>query len=483
MKKSLHSAIELDTSPYFGSSLAAEMIAVENVKNGEALLSPEVWNFWQETKSLFDKIVWLKKNKLIDGLYYSTTYFNDEPPYVCFTIRPAHHAERIGSFGVGKSLFNHPAALGKALGEIVERMSIFAYNPSETVRKTYGQLANVAVSPEDFIGATEKERLEIEKTERFKKYHAGASLAFNDDTPFRWVEAKSLTASEKRYVPLQLVSLAPIARDSGEPFIRFPLSTGSAAGQTQDAALLAGVLEVVERDAFMINWLSQSAKDRLDLQSSPKLEKIYEIFQQYRLEFHVVELSTDFSIPVFMGIVIDRTEIGYGVVVGAKAGFDCEEIIESIACDIIHNRHAYRRQKKPASGQNTHIDLRARAHIWRPSEMIAQIEPLISGSLRPIEYFQKRFLAAETLKTTSDRLLYLKNKLRELCLDAYWVDVTAQNLQEIQIPVVVVTIPKLHPLYVDECFPYRNVDRIRSVLKRFESSYMQELPSNPHPFA
>jgi ribosomal protein S12 methylthiotransferase accessory factor len=474
--------VKSDRGPFFGSNLTAEMIAGGNIKHDEIVLRSETLAFSKATKLLFEKVIWLKQKGFVKGINYATTCFHDEPKYVCFTIAPSNETQRIGTLGVGKSFFD-PAGLGKALGEIVERMSLFAYDPANTITASALELGDSAIALSDFAGVSNEERTWLENSPSFKKHHSGMKLTFDERTPFRWVRTTSLTSKDTRYIPLQLVSLKYIARDAHEPFIRMPLSTGGAAGATLDEALLAGVLEVIERDAYMIGWLNQIAGNRVDIHSSPKLREVADLFKRYHLELHIVELPTDFSIPVFLSIVIDRTGIGYAVVVGAKAGFDCEDVALDVACDIVHGRHAYRRQDMGVIEKDVHINLRTRAHLWRSVDRICDIEPLLTGPIRPLEYFKERYAEASSISDANGRLNFLKKKLNELNLDAYWVDVTAEQLHEIKVPVVMVSIPKMQPLYVDECFPYHGGERLKNVPQKLGLPYRKNPPEVSHPFA
>jgi ribosomal protein S12 methylthiotransferase accessory factor len=77
---------------------------------------------------------------------------------------------------------------------------------------------------------------------------------FEATTPVRWVEGFSLDDGAAALMPSQLVRLAWQAPSGGEVAIGYSTSSGLACGSSLEEAVLAGLLELVERDAFMLAW-------------------------------------------------------------------------------------------------------------------------------------------------------------------------------------------------------------------------------------
>jgi ribosomal protein S12 methylthiotransferase accessory factor len=74
-------------------------------------------------------------------------------------------------------------------------------------------------------------------------------------------------------VPACLMSLpysAPF-REQGEQTIGPSISTGQAAAASTEAALLGGLCEVIERDAFSIAWLNRLSMPEVQIDSDPVL--------------------------------------------------------------------------------------------------------------------------------------------------------------------------------------------------------------------
>jgi YcaO-like protein with predicted kinase domain len=85
---------------------------------------------------------------------------------------------------------------------------------------------------------------------------------FRPDEPIDWVWGYSLTRSEAVRVPANLVFL-PYEADRESKFIAWNDSNGLAAGNCIEEAILHAILEVIERDAAMIDEYNDLPRDRI----------------------------------------------------------------------------------------------------------------------------------------------------------------------------------------------------------------------------
>jgi hypothetical protein len=141
---------------------------------------------------------------------------------------------------------------------VIEAMERYAgmrlRSRKETVRGCYDGLKDRAVDPELFILHADEQRDE-----------PGFRLARYDSyQEIDWVWAYSFRHSEPRLVPAQLAyyGLRP-SRFVGGEFV-FEVSNGCAAGSTMLEAALFGLLEVIERDAFLASWYSCRQVTQID---------------------------------------------------------------------------------------------------------------------------------------------------------------------------------------------------------------------------
>ncbi len=102
-----------------------------------------------------------------------------------------------------------------------------------------------------------------------------------------------------------------------------PISTGAAAGGCLASALVRGIYEVIERDAFMISYLNKLENDKVDLEKIPdaRITTLLSILNRYRIEGHIMDITSDLGVPTFVTILVDRTGIGPAIHCGLKTSF------------------------------------------------------------------------------------------------------------------------------------------------------------------
>ncbi len=84
-----------------------------------------------------------------------------------------------------------------------------------------------------------------------------APLRSGQEDVFEWVLGKNLITREKTALPRQITSWFSHGHLSKEPVLFDPTSNGCAGYFTRRGAVLRGLLEVVNRDGFLVHWLTQ----------------------------------------------------------------------------------------------------------------------------------------------------------------------------------------------------------------------------------
>jgi len=208
------------------------------------------------------------------------------------------------------------AALAATLGEAAERYCMFFYDKKEMVFAPFREIADDAVSP-DLIRLYSRQQLAA--------LGPGARVVyFDDDAPTRWVWGHSLTTDRPRLVPASLVYMNYQFGDD-EGVIGRNASTGLAAGLTLEEAILTGLYEVVERDAFTIGWLCQRPGRRLVVDDEQVRELLCTRFQidhsAVHLEAYDVTLG-DLPITSCWTVLRRPAEFGPAICVGSAARLD-----------------------------------------------------------------------------------------------------------------------------------------------------------------
>jgi ribosomal protein S12 methylthiotransferase accessory factor len=119
-------------------------------------------------------------------------------------------------------------------------------------------------------------------------------------------------------LPVQLIFMRfGIAEELGEERIGYTTSNGLACGPTPEEAILAALLELLERDAFMIVWENRLSLALLDWDDDPRLRRHHErYFASSGLAVNTVDLSVFWDVPTVLGVVRNH---GEGAVLGVGA--------------------------------------------------------------------------------------------------------------------------------------------------------------------
>lgn len=130
-----------------------------------------------------------------------------------------------------------------------------------TVVAGYEQVAEHAVDPRSFgLHPDESYRLN--------------GFGFQPFTPFaptRWIWGYSFGRGAPVLVPEGAAFWHTHPEDHLRPFF-FEISSGCALGSCVEEAVLYGLLELIERDAFLMTWYSRLAVPRIDLRGAPSRE-------------------------------------------------------------------------------------------------------------------------------------------------------------------------------------------------------------------
>ncbi|MFD5428415.1 TOMM precursor leader peptide-binding protein [Streptomyces sp. NPDC127084] len=156
---------------------------------------------------------------------------------------------------------------------------------------------------------------------------------FSATRPISWVSAYSLRDHCARLVPEAMVY--PHGPAVGGRFVQ-ACSSGCASGGTADEAVLYALLEVIERDAFLLAWYARAELPEIDpLQqvglrarhSAARLEML-----GYRVRFFDTRMT--FAVPVVTAVA-ERMDAGYGrLCFGAGAHPEPEAALQAALSEI-----------------------------------------------------------------------------------------------------------------------------------------------------
>ncbi|MER8070618.1 TOMM precursor leader peptide-binding protein [Streptomyces sp. NPDC094034] len=199
-----------------------------------------------------------------------------------------------------------------AVGETMERYAAGVYGRDQLVRASFTDLGDEAVDPRDLPLGSAKEYAD------HPRYGP-----FEPDTAIDWVRGRSLTTGRARYVPACAVYL-PYRFPKNHRAWFDPISTGLAAGSCHEHAVLAGLMEVVERDASVVFWENRLTLPSLDLTNLPDgvPRRIVDKLTAAGVAVTGKDLTTDLGIPAFAIRCQEDTERRPVTVHAARADLD-----------------------------------------------------------------------------------------------------------------------------------------------------------------
>lgn len=217
-----------------------------------------------------------------------------------------HHAEARmdSSFVTGKSPrggashWQRERAMFAAVGEITERYALAAARP-DVFCESYEQLIaqnTPALDPETVRIFAEDQPAHLN----------GEVKHLTRNCRIDWSWAQDALAEDQR-------TLVPsyFSQWSGS---RFPIhycvsSNGNGCGQTADQAKLAGLLELLERDAFALYWWTRNVPRQIDLsRPNARLQQLCQRFEKLLPDITVFHTQTDFRVNSIMLVLRGRRE-------------------------------------------------------------------------------------------------------------------------------------------------------------------------------
>ncbi|MFE0046046.1 TOMM precursor leader peptide-binding protein [Streptomyces albireticuli] len=113
-------------------------------------------------------------------------------------------------------------------------------------------------------------------------------------------------------------------------------SNGCASGGSLEEAVYFGLMEVVERDAFLLAWYGRAALPEIDPRTSadPRTRQMVDRLAMYGYEARFFDTRVTFPVPVVTAVAV-RPDGGLGTMCfGAGAGLDPEAALAGGLCEI-----------------------------------------------------------------------------------------------------------------------------------------------------
>jgi len=372
------------------------------------------------------------------------------------------HPHALTGGGSGRTADEARAA---AIGEAVERYSASLPDPDRLVVGSARELGARAVDPAPFALFSERQ-------------YASPGfpyVRFAPETRLAWIDGVALPGEEPVLVPAQLVHLSGF---EDEPPLCRTTSSGLACHTDAESATLAALLELLERDAFMLTWKARLAWPMLEWSGHDELEAFErEFLRPTGLRWRAVDLSAFWRIPIVAAVVRGGELLG----VGAAAATTVERAVRKALDEAARVRtwaQALRRSGVTAPPADDVVELDDHVRFYSDPANAARVG-FLDESLARRRVEHVRPVSAPPIET-------ICGKLALRGITAYAVDVTSADVRDAGLHVVRVVAPELCALDVEHSARLLGGRRLYEEPLRLGRAIRvlteDDLNPDPHPF-
>lgn len=320
-------------------------------------------------------------------------------------------------------------------------------------------------------------------------------IPFRPDVPLDWVWGYSFRQQRPVLVPERSASYG--YRLDKEPTFVYETSNGCALGSSTEEAIIHGILELVERDSFLMTWYRRLQLPELSVADIPDssvqaLLSKGELFTGCQIR---VFLSTmEHGIPSVWVMAIHEAEDGPCIMAGAGAHLSLTQALKGALYEVLglalRTRHSYRDQRERA------LAMLSDPMLVRAMEDHALVNSLPEARSRfsflldqpsPRPFREVNNLPWQGGDDLRQDLGWMVHQILQTGLDVIVVDQTMSELRRGQFVCVRVIVPGLLPMTFGHMFrrvahlPRLYAPSITTIYKS-DTSSLDEVGLVPHPF-
>jgi len=374
-------------------------------------------------------------------------------------------------------------AISKVVGELLERYPLLIYRQKDLYRVSPAQLRRDGrrfLDPALAAGfaAWQKDVYPIRR--------------YSDDSMFYWVEGHELAHGGEALIPAQFVFWNyGVDRELNEPHLREANTNGAAGNFTRTEAILSGIYELIQRDAFLARWLYRKQPRRIDPQgtSNPELRELLAQCERYKFDVVFLYTTIDLEVPSCVAFLLDKGKAASRVAMalGGGCGPDIEEAMVRALTEALGVHHWLRRRERFTLDEQ-HVPFRdnrigqaERLLLWSDEKMLPLLERFLDGQLISLDEVRRSY---PKLSSPEEELKHVLGVLRRKGsgYEVYVYDASHDLLSALGYYSVKVVIPALVPLYLGEVNACLDGPRFRELAEKMgwdDSAFPNPIP---HPF-
>jgi ribosomal protein S12 methylthiotransferase accessory factor len=316
---------------------------------------------------------------------------------------------------------------------------------------------------------------------------------FNPDRSINWVWGYSFLEERPILVP---ELLAYYSLGCGDGFV-YETSNGCALGGSLEEAIFHGIMEVVERDSFLLTWYAQLSIPRLDPYSANDQELLLMIERVravagYDLYFYNSTMEN--GIPSIMAIAKNRKQKGLNLICAAGAHLDPLRAVKSAIHELaammmtLDEKFEENQEELQRMLQDSSLVKKMDDHglLYGMPQAEDRLQFLLDEN-RPLRTFDEEFKWKSKHTDLTEDLQEILTVFRNLNLDVIVVDQTTSETLRNGLHCVKVLIPGMLPMtFGHHLTRVTGLERVLRVPMElgFTSQPLKfgELNPHPHPF-
>jgi len=367
-------------------------------------------------------------------------------------------------------------ARAAAIGEAIERACASEVWPGHLKQGTWASLKDKAVHPQafDLFLAEDRQKPDFPYVQP------------EENTELHWIWGTELASETPILVPAAKV-FVPFNAPQPEPVMDYPLLSGFAAGASRESAVLSALLEVIERDSFMIAWGNQLALQPVNLADNGPLAQLATVFEAADIAVRVGVIQLDLGAPVALAMAKSTRPEHPAMVVAAAAavtpGRACESALSELTANWLNVAGSMATTPLPEGPSPALIrDETAHGLLYARSDMAHSLDFWWESEFNPTTFDE---LSAQGRTPGKDCKALIK-AMAQAGVTPIAVDLTMPALSDLGLYTVKVLAPGTYPMNFDAVWPHLGGRRMQTAPVhsglRHRPTPTDQLMRAPHPF-
>lgn len=174
---------------------------------------------------------------------------------------------------------------------------------------------------------------------------------FSETKRLRWVWGYSLTEHRPLLIPLQLVYYGNRIEDESS-FVH-ENSNGCAAGKCVEEAIFFALLELIERDAFLIHWYARLSPLQIELSTvrNTEVQFLVERLRRQNLEVFLLDTRLDVPVPTITAVAIRRDGQLGAFALASGCSFDPYQAMMSALAEVASHHVGFQKRTESSKAK------------------------------------------------------------------------------------------------------------------------------------